>query len=107
MAYYWHWPKSLIDYWDGGFLSIDECYPELYHHKVILKLDDYTISSLREMEKWCEEHFGELDEYSKTSQWQVAKDQQRKKNGLLWTMIIIFLFYKEEDAMAFKLRWIE
>ena len=63
-------------------LNFHMAYPdpkcELYHHfreypyKLEFNIVGKTVPDVYEVEMWCKEHFGELEEYEPKSRWQVS-----------------------------------
>ncbi len=78
----------------------------LVKYRYVIRLDarNILLEDLQPIEAWCDEHFGDLDENSDTSPWQLSVDD-RGISGI-WYTELCFHFHNEQDAMAFKLRWL-
>lgn len=84
-------------------LSEDEIYCK-YPYQVEINLTNKTLLDTMKPERWCEEHFGKLDEYNSKCCWQVVyKKSLISKNKLKEQLI--FLFCNKNDALLFKLTW--
>lgn len=96
--------------------SLRNCVPNLYgeYLKDILAEYNYTVridarnmdlKSLHPIEAWCEEHFGELEEHTSDSPWQLSIHDKMIAKGL-FVDVLCFHFHNELFAVAFKLRWL-
>ena len=102
---------DLLTFWESSYIPYKGDYNKevnsAYEYTVEIRiLQSTTIGDLREMEDFCKEHFGPLDEYSTNSKWQVCNNFEI--NGFVRGLTkpsLIFLFHNEEHAVTFKLRW--
>lgn len=103
--------------WEGtsGSLPWSTCYvpmghedfPHLqkykYQNVINIHERDLTSTSALEIEKWCSEHFGKLDEYDGKCSWQVAYANKPTASSV--DEFLVFLFKKKDHAAFFKLTW--
>ena len=116
---------NAFKFWDIGYIARNSHYGDAgtivngkqatmkdifdqYEYSVVLCVTDYlTGNELYEIEIFCKEHFGKLNEYDPKCRWQVCSNKEtdvRRPNKSIPKLI--FLFHNADDAMAFKLRWI-
>lgn len=75
-----------------------------YNHVVRIDAREMNLGALHPMEAWCEEHFGELDECSSKSSWNMSIDGGWRSGIVRYDLC--FHFHDELFAVAFKLRWL-
>lgn len=74
-----------------------------YNYIIRIDAQNMLLEDLRPIEAWCDEHFGELNEHSDKSPWQLSMDERWSAGKI--TCELCFHFHDEQFAMAFKLRW--
>ncbi len=118
--------KNQYDLWEHGYVKRNSNYGDAgtllngeevtmkdlfdtYEYSVEIMIDDSaTIKEMYAAEHFCKEHFGELNEHTANSKWQVcsAYDIKHDPPGPSFQLSkLIFLFHNADDAMAFKLGW--
>ena len=75
-----------------------------YDYVVRIDARDMDVCALNPIEAWCDEHFGELEEHTSDSPWQLSIDDKMIGKAT-FVNVLCFHFHDEQFAMAFKLRW--
>jgi len=74
-----------------------------YKYVITIDANAIHLKQLKFIEEWCNEAFGEMNECSTHSPWQLTYSEDRN-NGTN-NHFLHFHFHNEQFAMAFKLTW--
>jgi len=75
-----------------------------YNYVIRIDARNMALSDLHPIEAWCNKHFGELEEHTSDSPWQLSIDDEMIDKNV-FVNVLCFHFHDEQFAMAFKLRW--